>query len=127
MTMLATSSLIGVPRKMMRSLSRREKMSHPRSPRWVCSITVGMRMLLRGSMSLKGRLRRTRAQRQRAGDGPYRDSGSCGAGASLASVGAGAAGSLAAALASPSGPGSDPGSDPGAGSGAGSRTVTSAC
>ena len=30
-----------VPRNTMRSLSRREKMSQPRSPRWVCSITVG--------------------------------------------------------------------------------------
>ena len=26
----------------MRSLSRREKMSQPRSPRWVCSTTVGI-------------------------------------------------------------------------------------
>src|SRR5438128_877807 len=30
---------------MIRSLSRREKMSHPRSPRWVCSMTVGMMKL----------------------------------------------------------------------------------
>ena len=29
----------------MRSLSRREKMSQPRSPRWVCSMTVGMMKL----------------------------------------------------------------------------------
>src|SRR5881397_4031648 len=27
---------------MIRSLRRREKMSQPRSPRWVCSMTVGM-------------------------------------------------------------------------------------
>src|SRR5262245_745442 len=31
---------------MIRSLSRREKMSQPRSPRWVCSMTVGMMKLL---------------------------------------------------------------------------------
>src|SRR5215467_3547549 len=42
MMMLATWSSTAVPRKMMRSLSRREKMSQPRSPRWVCSMTVGM-------------------------------------------------------------------------------------
>src|SRR4051794_29255497 len=30
---------------MMRSLSSREKMSQPRSPRWVCSMTVGMMKL----------------------------------------------------------------------------------
>jgi hypothetical protein len=45
MMMLAMSSLTAVPRKMMRSLSRREKMSQPRSPRWVCSMTVGMMKL----------------------------------------------------------------------------------
>ena len=45
MMMLATWSSTAVPRKMIRSLSRREKMSQPRSPRWVCSMTVGMMKL----------------------------------------------------------------------------------
>ena len=45
MMMLAMSSLTAVPRKMIRSLSSREKMSQPRSPRWVCSMTVGMMKL----------------------------------------------------------------------------------
>src|SRR5262245_20879039 len=48
MMMLATSSFTGVPRNTMRSLSSREKMSQPRSPRWVCSMTVGMMKLLIG-------------------------------------------------------------------------------
>ena len=38
---LAISSTTGVPRKMTRSLSSREKMSKDRSPRLVCSITNG--------------------------------------------------------------------------------------
>src|SRR5450432_1417172 len=45
MTMLATWSSTAVPRKMIRSFSRREKMSQPRSPRWVCSMTVGIMKL----------------------------------------------------------------------------------
>src|SRR5512133_1304314 len=44
MTTLATSSSIGGPRKTIRSLSRREWMSYARSPRWVCSITIGIGM-----------------------------------------------------------------------------------
>src|SRR5947207_9305542 len=43
-TTLATASSISVPRNTMRSLSRREYRSRPRSPRWVCSITVGIRL-----------------------------------------------------------------------------------
>src|SRR6476660_8586745 len=38
---LATLSSIGVPIKMMLSLRRREKMSYARSPRLVCSTTIG--------------------------------------------------------------------------------------
>src|SRR5579883_896856 len=45
MTTLAIVSSTWVPRKMIRSLSRRLKMSQPRSPRWVCSMTVGMMKL----------------------------------------------------------------------------------
>ena len=41
MMMLATSSLIGVPRKMMRSMRSREKMSYVRSPRLDRSMTYG--------------------------------------------------------------------------------------
>src|SRR5687767_10072722 len=48
MTMFAISSFTAVPRNTIRSLSRREKMSQPRSPRWVCSMTVGMMKLLIG-------------------------------------------------------------------------------
>src|SRR5689334_3645591 len=43
-TTLATLSSISVPRNTMRSLSSREYRSQPRSPRWVCSITVGIRL-----------------------------------------------------------------------------------
>src|SRR5215218_4000789 len=43
MTRLAMVSSIGVPRKMIRSLSNREKMSNERSPRLVCSMTMGTR------------------------------------------------------------------------------------
>src|SRR3974377_590593 len=46
MTRLAPGSSMGVPMKMMRSFSRREKMSYARSPRLVCSTTMGMRYML---------------------------------------------------------------------------------
>src|SRR5215831_9250617 len=55
MMMLATSSLTGVPRKTMRSLSSLLKMSQPRSPRCVCSMTVGM-MKLCGASVLSERM-----------------------------------------------------------------------
>src|SRR4030095_8913968 len=42
-TRFASSSSMKVGRKMMRSLSRREKMSNARSPRGVCSTTIGTR------------------------------------------------------------------------------------
>src|SRR5262249_40225482 len=42
-TRLATSSSIALPRKTIRSRSSREKMSKARSPRWLCSITYGIR------------------------------------------------------------------------------------
>ena len=65
MMMLATSSSISVPRKTMRSLSRRLKMSQLRSPRCVVSTTVGYGMksvaaLERrdGLRAVLGRLRR---------------------------------------------------------------------
>src|SRR5258705_4154027 len=45
MTRLASSSSINVGRKMIRSLSSREKMSNARSPRGVCSITIGTRAI----------------------------------------------------------------------------------
>src|SRR5262249_39397916 len=53
-TMLATSSLISVPRKTMRSLSRRLKMSQLRSPRCVVSTTVGygMKSLARSRVAM---------------------------------------------------------------------------
>ncbi|MND03133.1 hypothetical protein D3C83_228120 [compost metagenome] len=41
MMMFATSSFTGVPRKTMRSMSIREKMSYVRSPRLDRSITYG--------------------------------------------------------------------------------------
>src|SRR5687767_1293057 len=53
MTRFASSSSMKVGRKMMRSLSRREKISNARSPRGVCSITIGtkaIRVLLLRSM-----------------------------------------------------------------------------
>src|SRR5206468_5399065 len=46
MTRLASSSSMNVGRKMIRSLSRREKMSNARSPRGVCSMTIGTRAML---------------------------------------------------------------------------------
>src|ERR1700730_5919256 len=42
MTRLAISSSIWVGRKMIRSLRSREKMSNARSPRAVCSTTIGI-------------------------------------------------------------------------------------
>src|SRR4051794_32980715 len=45
MITFAMSSLTSWPRNTMRSLSRREKMSQPRSPRCVCSTTVGMMLM----------------------------------------------------------------------------------
>src|SRR5215470_16902524 len=42
-TRFASSSSMKVGRKMIRSLSRREKMSNARSPRGVCSTTIGTR------------------------------------------------------------------------------------
>src|SRR6185436_13515818 len=45
MTRLASSSSMNVGRKMIRSLSNREKMSNARSPRGVCSMTIGTRAM----------------------------------------------------------------------------------
>src|SRR6478736_2913426 len=45
MMTLAMPSSTGVPRKMMRSIISREKMSNWRSPRAVCSMTVGYGMI----------------------------------------------------------------------------------
>src|SRR5918992_1906978 len=45
-TRFASSSSMNVGRKMIRSLSRREKMSKARSPRGVCSITMGTRAIV---------------------------------------------------------------------------------
>src|SRR5689334_1313616 len=47
MTRLASSSSMNVGKKMIRSLSSREKMSKARSPRGVCSMTIGTRAILR--------------------------------------------------------------------------------
>src|SRR5437764_2888148 len=44
-TRFARSSSMKVGRKMIRSLSRREKMSNARSPRGVCSTTIGTRAM----------------------------------------------------------------------------------
>src|ERR687888_69832 len=44
-TRFARSSSMKVGRKMMRSFNRREKMSNARSPRGVCSITIGTRAI----------------------------------------------------------------------------------
>src|SRR5215510_1120177 len=49
MTRLASSSSMKVGRKMIRSLRRREKMSKARSPRGVCSTTIGTRAMLKFS------------------------------------------------------------------------------
>jgi hypothetical protein len=40
-------SSIGVPKKMMRSLSKREKMSNARSPRLVDSTTMGTKPMFK--------------------------------------------------------------------------------
>ena len=45
MIRFATSSVTGEPRKTIRSLRRREKISNARSPRPVCSITIGIRFI----------------------------------------------------------------------------------
>src|SRR5881396_2086957 len=45
MTRLASSSSMNVGKKMIRSLSRREKMSNARSPRGVCSTTIGTKAI----------------------------------------------------------------------------------
>src|SRR6266850_4039058 len=45
MTRLASSSSMNVGRKMIRSLRSREKMSNARSPRGVCSMTIGTRAM----------------------------------------------------------------------------------
>src|SRR5262249_14666688 len=45
MTRLASSSSMKVGRKMIRSLRRREKMSKARSPRGVCSTTMGTKAI----------------------------------------------------------------------------------
>src|SRR5918996_1477799 len=45
MTRLASSSSMNVGRKMIRSLSSREKMSNARSPRGVCSMTIGTKAM----------------------------------------------------------------------------------
>src|SRR3954466_12020622 len=50
MARLATVSSIGVPIKMMLSRSRREKISYARSPRLVCSITIGTRAMIAPSL-----------------------------------------------------------------------------
>src|SRR5438552_16795977 len=44
-TRFARSSSMKVGRKMIRSFNRREKMSNARSPRGVCSITIGTRAI----------------------------------------------------------------------------------
>src|SRR5881296_4723754 len=44
-TRFASSSSMKVGRKMMRSFRRREKMSNARSPRGVCSTTIGTRAI----------------------------------------------------------------------------------
>src|SRR6476661_1138017 len=50
-TTFATSSLIGVPRKMMRSMRSREKTSYVRSPRLERSMTYGVYRVGIGSSS----------------------------------------------------------------------------
>src|SRR5262245_61492921 len=48
----ATSSLIGLDRKMMRSFSRREGRLHCSQPRLVCSTTTGQNVLVAGGIEL---------------------------------------------------------------------------
>src|SRR3982751_3211533 len=50
MARLATVSSMGVPMKMMLSRSRREKISYARSPRLVCSITIGTNAMIAPSL-----------------------------------------------------------------------------
>src|SRR2546427_972311 len=50
-TRFARSSSMKVGRKMIRSFNRREKMSNARSPRGVCSITIGTRAIIGFSLS----------------------------------------------------------------------------
>src|SRR5215510_7027445 len=64
MTRLASSSSMKVGRKMIRSLSRREKMSNARSPRGVCSMTMGTSAI---TFSLSFRPRRTTRRLGRGG------------------------------------------------------------
>src|SRR5919108_1103523 len=54
MTRLASSSSMNVGRKMIRSLTRREKMSKARSPRGVCSMTIGTRAILLSLLRANG-------------------------------------------------------------------------
>src|SRR6185436_3979478 len=56
MTRLASSSSMKVGRKMIRSLSSREKISKARSPRGVCSITIGTRAITRVSLRAHARV-----------------------------------------------------------------------
>src|SRR4029453_15160133 len=56
MTRLASSSSMNVGRKMIRSLSSREKMSNARSPRGVCSITMGTRAITTISLRAHARV-----------------------------------------------------------------------
>src|SRR5678815_6189644 len=56
MTRLASSSSMNVGRKMIRSLSSREKMSKARSPRGVCSITIGTRAITTISLRAHARV-----------------------------------------------------------------------
>src|SRR3989442_3099984 len=57
-TRFARSSSMKVGRKMIRSFNRREKMSNARSPRGVCSITIGTRAIAIGFSLSQARLRR---------------------------------------------------------------------
>src|SRR4029077_17117115 len=56
MTRLASSSSMKVGRKMIRSLSSREKMSNARSPRGVCSLTIGTRAITAISLRAHARV-----------------------------------------------------------------------
>src|SRR4029453_1754191 len=56
MTRLASSSSMNVGRKMIRSLSSREKISKARSPRGVCSITIGTRAITTISLRAHARV-----------------------------------------------------------------------
>src|SRR5215218_9053870 len=69
MTRLAMVSSIGVPRKMIRSLSSREKMSNERSPRLVCSMTMGTRFASAIEQTSGRGLGTTRGYQRRARSG----------------------------------------------------------